>query len=188
MLMPLRAAVLHRPTAQPTSFVGRQAELAELTRLVNDPACRLISLVGPGGIGKTRLAIEVADHVRAIFADGTIFVPLEAVGPADLLATIAETIGCPLAGAGEVLAQLLAYLGHKDLLLVLDNAEHLIDSLAFLSDLLAAAPGVRLLVTSREVLRLREEWRYPLTGLGLPAREPAAGWVVSDAVHLFVER
>src|SRR4051812_12040844 len=178
MPLPLRQAVLRQPTSQPTSFIGRQAELAELAALVDDPACRLISLVGPGGIGKTRLAIEVAGRLRSRFADGAVFVPLEAVGATDVFAAIAEAAGCPLSGQLDPLAQLLAFLGHRSCLLVLDNAEHLLDSLTFLGDLLAAAPGVRLLVTSRVVLNLREEWRYPLAGLALPVREQAEQWYV----------
>src|SRR4051794_5158898 len=105
MPLPLRSALLPRPATQPTSFVGRQSELAELAELVHDPACRLISLVGPGGIGKTRLAIEVAGQLRALFADGAVFVPLEAVGAADLLAAIAEAVGCPLSGPTDPIAQ-----------------------------------------------------------------------------------
>jgi predicted ATPase/DNA-binding CsgD family transcriptional regulator len=188
MPLPLHPAVLRQPTSQPTSFIGRQAELAELAALVDDPACRLVSLVGPGGIGKTRLAIEVAGRLRSRFADGAVFVPLEAVGATDVFAAIAEAAGCPLSGQLDPLAQLLAFLGHRSCLLVLDNAEHLLDSLTFLGDLLAAAPGVRLLVTSRVVLNLREEWRYPLAGLALPVREQAEQWYVSDAACLFVER
>ena len=180
-----------RPLAlppQPTSFVGRRAELAELADLLAKPDCRLLTIVGPGGIGKTRLALEAAAATHDAFDDGVAFVSLQAITSGDELApAFAAAIGCTLAGREDAREQVTRFLRPKRLLLILDNLEHLLAEAPWLGDLLLAAPGLRLVVTSREALNLREEWRYPLTGLALPVEgddDPAP----SEAVLLFVER
>src|SRR3712207_1145039 len=135
---------------QPTTFVGREAEVAALARLLAEPDCRLVTIVGPGGIGKTRLALQVATGAAPAFADGVAFVPLQDVPTTDLLvAAMAVALGHPLSGRHEPRAQLLRYLGDKELLLLLDNFEHLLDAAELLGEVLATAPGVKLLVTSR---------------------------------------
>ncbi|MBK8901191.1 MAG: tetratricopeptide repeat protein [Anaerolineaceae bacterium] len=172
-----------------TQFIGRQRECQEAARLLANPACRLLTMVGPGGMGKTRLAIELAQQVQANFGDGVVFVPLQAVSSAELLiATIAEALDVPLAGQGEPLAQLGSYLAEKSLLLVLDNFEQLVVGAAVLSQLLPQAPQVKCLVTSRERLNLGGEWTYPLSGLHVPTSHDMADWQSYDAVALFVER
>jgi predicted ATPase/DNA-binding CsgD family transcriptional regulator len=180
--------------------VGREADLAELAGLLATPACRLLTLVGPGGVGKTRLALRAAAEARAggAFADGVHVVALQPLASADLLAgAVADAAGLAPAGARDPTEHLLAGLRGRAALLVLDNFEHLLEGAALLPRLLAAAPGVRLLVTSREALALQEEWRYPVQGLPYPAGAGAAdpegpegpeGPEAYAAVRLFAER
>ncbi len=172
---------------QPTPFMGREAEVADLVAMLTGADCRLLTLVGPGGIGKTRLAIEVVSRALPNFPDGARFVDLQSVlSPGGVVLAIADALGYPLTGHGEPRAQILTYLCGKELLLLLDNFEHLLDGADLLSDILAAAPGVRLLVTSREALNLREEFRHQVQGLETPAG--IAATERCDAVRLFVER
>src|SRR5215213_3512418 len=162
---PAAARRPHRPDlpAHQTGFVGRAIELAELTELLATPDCRLLTIIGPGGIGKTRLALEVAAAIRGTFADGVAFAPLQPVTDAEAVApTLAAALGLVLAGREGPRDQVARYLRPLRLLLVLDNVEHLLGEAPWLSELLAAAPGLCLLVTSRAALNLREEWRYPL--------------------------
>lgn len=183
------STILSNLPAHLTQFIGRQRECQEATRLLTDPACRLLTLVGPGGMGKTRLAIELAHAVQFEFADGVVFVPLQAVSSAELLvATIADALGVSLSGQGEPLAQVGSYLAEKTLLLVLDNFEQLLEGAAVLTQLLAGAPQVKCLVTSRERLNLGGEWVYSLTGLLTPTSRQMTAWQDCDAVALFAER
>lgn len=176
---------------QPTSFLGRQAELADIARRLADPECRLLTLLGPGGVGKTRLAIEAARQQEGKVPDGVAFVELASLSRvADVPPAIVAVMGLTPGGQAEPWAHLCHLLQHRQMVLVLDNLEHLLESAPRLSELLAAAPGVTLVVTSREALRLQEEWRYPLAGLPLPrsgqAPNPEAGG--TDALSLFEER
>ena len=174
---------------QPTPFIGRESELRELAGLLADPACRLLSLVGPGGVGKTRLAIELAQRQRAAFADGCCFVELHAVDTATLLiSSIAESLQRPLIGSESLRDQLLAALVPRQLLLILDNFDDLLEGTDLLSAICTAAPGVTLLVTSREALNVQEEWRYPLTGLDIPVARHPQHIASCSSVQLFVER
>ena len=134
------------PSANP--FIGREAELHEIRALLTDSSCRLLTLVGTGGIGKTTLAIHLAADLRAVFPSGVAFVPLQAVHTPDFIApAIADAIGLTLAGTGEPLAQVCQYLTDKAHLLVLDNLEHLLAGLDMLTTLLHLAPASKLLVT-----------------------------------------
>jgi predicted ATPase/DNA-binding CsgD family transcriptional regulator len=179
----------HNLPPQPTSFVGRSKELAELQALLRQPDCRLLTLAGLGGSGKTRLAVEAAAQSQAVFSDGVAFVPLQGVDShRHIPAAIAETFSLPLHGQSEAWAQIAAALHARDQLLILDNFEHLIDGAGRLVALLAAAPRLRLLVTSREALRLQEEWLFPLEGLDVPATADATDVEAASAVQLFVAR
>jgi predicted ATPase/DNA-binding CsgD family transcriptional regulator len=171
-----------------TPFIGRHQEMTEIGRLLADPDCRLLTLVGPGGIGKSRLALAVADRVKRHFADGAAFVPLQAVTTAEFLVTaIADALTPSWSGQDDPQTQLFNYLHDKTILLLLDNFEQLRPAAGLLTGLLHAAPGVKLLVTSRETLNRQEEWLYPVPGLSVPS--PAmADWASHDAVQLFAGR
>jgi DNA-binding SARP family transcriptional activator len=182
----LPAERAHNLPPPPTPFVGREQELAGIAALLDDPACRLLTLVGAGGIGKTRLALQAATEQLDAFADGVYFVPLAAVPSADLaIAAIGEAIGSPFTGQGSLKAQLLHSLRGKEMLLVLDNFEHLLESAGLLAEILAAATGVSLLVTSRERLGLHGEWLFEVQGLPYPAEGLPAidGWTEADYEH-----
>ena len=155
----------------PTPFVGREAELRDLTESLADPDCRLVTLTGPGGIGKTRLALELAEAHRGVYPDGVVWVALDAIQAASLIVpTIAQGLGLTLYGKEPPEAQLRNYLRERTLLLALDNAEHLPELGALADRLLRGVPGLTLLVTSRERLALREEWLFAVEGLAQPDR------------------
>lgn len=174
--------------SQPNRFIGRVKELHELIDLLADPECHLVTLVGPGGTGKTRLSVEVARRLAEKFDDGVHFVPLDAIASIDFLVpAIADAINFTLRGQAEPRAQLLSYLEDKDALLVLDNFEHVVEGAGLVSEMLAAAPRLKLIVTTREALALSEEWVFPVPGMILPS--PDGGDLEQyDAVRLFVER
>jgi predicted ATPase/DNA-binding SARP family transcriptional activator len=185
-----RAALQHAPR-QLTSFVGRLSELAELERLM--ARARLLTLTGPGGAGKTRLAYELIARREGDFADGVHVVELAPIGdPALVVEETAAAFGMQLRAAREPLEALQAQIGERSVLLVLDNCEHLIGACATLADrLLRACPNLRVLATSRERLRTDGEvaWRVP--PLSLPEAVPgvrAASLEPFEAVRLFCER
>jgi predicted ATPase/class 3 adenylate cyclase len=170
-----------------TSFVGRESELDAINGLLEDPGCRLLTLVGPGGVGKTRLALEAAAGRIERYPHGVHFVPLVSVPSAEFLApAVAEAIQFAVDGAHSGFSaqdQLLDYLSERSTLLVLDNFEHLVDGSRLLAELIERAPGVELLTTSRERLNLQSEWVFDVEGLGLA--ESNGG---SAALRLFSER
>lgn len=172
----------------PTSFIGRQSELAQVRAVLAAPGCRLLTLVGPGGMGKTRLAAEGAAALAAEFSGGAYFVPLAPVNdPSFLPAAAAEALGFVFGPRGEPLAQLLGYLADKELLLVFDNFEHVVAGAAVVTRILDAAPGVKVLVTSRARLGLRNERLLEIGGMGLPAEAAAPDFESYGGVELFVE-
>lgn len=179
------------PTATP--FVGRAQELADLQTQLIDPTYRLLTIIGPGGAGKTRLALEAAQRLipTGHFLSGLRFVPLEsAETPAQIPGLIAAALGFSFHGNKSPAAQLAAALADEELLLILDNLEHLMEgeregeTADLVSQLLAAAPRLTLLVTSRQRLDLREEWLFDVDGLALPGEANAMD---ADAVRLFVQ-
>ncbi|MBN1246413.1 MAG: tetratricopeptide repeat protein [Anaerolineae bacterium] len=168
---PLVSAQEHAPVFDlpATPFLGREAELAEISELLASPHCRLLTVTGPGGIGKTRLALEIAERHRGLFVDGVAFIDLAAVTGRDAMAAvIGDALALP-ADPKHDWRWLCQTLHNREVLLVLDSFEHLVDAGALLSELLHDAPGVILLVVSRERLRLHEEWVYPLGGLPYPS-------------------
>lgn len=179
---------LLRLPAPTTPFVGRATEMALIARDLADPACRCLTLVGPGGMGKTRLALAAATEQLPHFLHGVVFVPLAAVSDSQLLApAIAAALQCPLHGQAEPTQQLLHYLQARELLLLLDNLEQLSAGLALLTEMLTQAPRVKLLATSRERLNLRAEWVIDIGGLPFPVDEATHLLPTYSAVQLFVE-
>ncbi len=180
----------HNLPASAASFVGRAGELAQLADLLARPDGRLLTILGPGGVGKTRLAVEAAARrlEDPLFADGLYFVPLADLPPdAAIAPAVADVLGLKLSSARPAQEQLAAYLRDRRLLLLLDNFEHLLHEAEQLAAWLAAAPGLRLLVTSRERLRLYEEWLVELDGLDSPPAG-ADDWTAYAAPQLFIER
>ncbi|MEP7358553.1 MAG: tetratricopeptide repeat protein, partial [Anaerolineales bacterium] len=145
-------------------------ELAALARLLSEPECRLLTLTGPGGIGKTRLALQAASQQRSCFSHGIAFVAVAAMSSREPIVTaIADTLGCVLYLAEDRSSQLIQYMRDREVLLVLDNYEHLLeepDCVSLVSDLLTGVPGLRIMVTSREPLDLQSEWVFQVEGLG----------------------
>ena len=223
-LHPVTATPPHNLPTQNTPFVGRQQEVAELIERLTDPACRLLTLVGPGGMGKTRVALETAQQILDFgfwildfpadrrsnpkskiqnlkLKDGLFFVPLQPVNaPSGVIPAIADALGFHFYGGASPQEQLINFLREKELLLLLDNFEHLLAAADLVAALLAGAPSVKVLVTSREALKLQEEWFHPLSGLRLPPpaqrhRRPGDGDMGAegatleryDAVQLFVQ-
>ncbi|MFN2211146.1 MAG: AfsR/SARP family transcriptional regulator [Candidatus Promineifilaceae bacterium] len=172
-----------------TSLIGREHDLAELSRLIANPNCRLLLLIGPGGVGKTRLAQEMAASLESSFAHGAAFIPLvSAQEPNDVLSAITDTLGLRLQSGTSEEEQLLKFLEKKELLLVLDNYEQILPQVGFLERLLARAPGVVPLVTSRHRLGLSAEWVYELKGLFVPPLLNEPEKPVYSSVQLFSDR
>ncbi len=188
IVAPTFAAPRNNLPTPATPLIGRESELAEITqRLVNDPDCRLLTLVGPGGIGKSRLALQAAAQLLEYFADGTFFVSFEAITAAAAFApTILQTLSSAIQDQKDPHAQLIDYVHDKQLLLILDNLEHLLEGAALIGEVLAAAPAIKIIVTSRERLHLQWEWLYEVQGLSYP-RESAEAVENYSAVQLFLQ-
>lgn len=153
----------------PTPLLDRQREVAELRSLLHQGAVRLVSLTGPPGVGKTRLALEVVSELASDFADGAWFVPLARLAdPALVLPTIARTLGLREAGSAPIAHVLREWLRTRQALLLLDNCEQVADAAPRVAELLEVCPGLRMLVTSRVPLHLRGEREYPVPPLALP--------------------
>ena len=178
--------------AEVTSFVGRRHEIDEVRRLLY--SARLVTLIGPGGVGKTRLALRAAADLERDFADGVWFVDLAPLEDAELLAdTVAAAVGVRDQSASQVTATLLEFLADKQLILVLDNCEHLVDACAALTDsLLRAAPGLRIVATSRQSLGIAGEQLMVVPPLAIPEPDqpqpPVEELAAYDAVSLFIQR
>ena len=178
----------HHLPPQATPFVGRKRELAEIAALLLDPNLRLLTVFAPGGMGKTRLALEAAHMQVGRFADGVFFVPLAPVSDAgDLATVITENIGFGFYGESSPAQQLLDFLRDRSLLLVLDNCEHLLDGAPFVGDIAKAAPGLRMLTTSRERLNLQDETVYVLRGLDFPDQQNSELSQHYDAAKLLMQ-
>jgi len=186
----------HHLPLPPTPLLGRDTELAALERRFKDPQCRLLTLTGMGGIGKTRLAIEFALRQKDMFFDGVHYVPLASVNSADsIVPAAAEALEISFSGPAELKEQLIKYMSvnmKKSALLVLDNLEHLIvqssETVELVSEFLQRLPQLKILTTSRERLNLQGEWMYELHGLPVPPVEFADKLDDYSAAVLFIQR
>jgi predicted ATPase/DNA-binding NarL/FixJ family response regulator len=202
---PPAGALPHNLPSQLTPLIGREGEIDEVIELLNKPECRLLTLTGQGGIGKTRLAIQVASQIRSKFPDGIFFTALQpAMEPTFLTQAILDAIGMPIYGTDDPRKQLVHFLHERKILLLLDNFEELLQtspenaasSFDLLAEILHQALQVKLLVTSRVVLNLSGEWIYPVQGLAYPQssldnRSPFHTTEILTqfpAIQLFIER
>ncbi|MCI0577372.1 MAG: tetratricopeptide repeat protein [Chloroflexi bacterium] len=178
---PAQTEIHHFPTPL-TPFIGRQRELNEIVTTLANPACRVLTLLGPGGMGKTRLSLQVGHQLAGgtrLYRDGVYFIPLATVTEEDLLVTtIAQRLGLRLEEQTSPRHQLLAYLRDKEMLLVCDNFEQIVSGAPFVAEMVATAPQVQILLTSREPLNIQAEWRQLIRGLDVTGES-------SEAVELF---
>ncbi len=195
-----KQAISQLPSS-PTPFIGRAQEVEEIVRRLKQPTCRLLSLIGPGGIGKTRLSLTVAKQLAAVptstqtetststrptFANGVFFVPLQPVTNTNHIpSAIAEAVNFRFHGQEPAWQQLRNYLQQQQMLLVLDNFEHLLDGTLYVDEIITTCPNIKLLVTSREALNLREEWFHPITGMRYSADMNGNRSPLVDAAQLF---
>jgi predicted ATPase/transcriptional regulator with XRE-family HTH domain len=186
---------------QPTPFFGREAELAALARLLGETSCRLLTITGMGGMGKTRLAIELASQQQGLFPGGAYFVSLAAVNlPEYIVPAIAEGLKLTFSGSLSPREQLLNYLktsASKATLLIIDNLEHLLtytdqrgveDVTALLKEILLRAPNLKIVATSRERVNLQGEWVFELYGMPFPTGDAPSNFENYSATTLFVQR
>jgi len=179
--------VRHNLPPQPTPFIGRKKELKELSELLADPRTRLISVTGPGGTGKTRLALQAGLGGVHNFLNGVFFVPLESLSsPESLPTVIGSALGLSFQGTVPLQNQLIDHLRDREILLILDNFEHILDGANLVAEILAQAPWVKILTTSRQRLSLQEERIFRLSGLECPEGSQEA-WRTYEAVRLFIE-
>lgn len=176
----------------PNAFIGRSHHIQNIHQHLKDQSTQLITLLGPGGIGKTRLALKIGEEARTLYSDGILFVPLDTVEEADLLGFyIAQQLGIKSQSKQDWLAEVITNLRNKNLLLILDNLEQIIDAALQIDQLIKHCPNIQVLVTSRIVLDLSYELEYPLDGLSRPNANLFPGpvdLVKFDAIQLFVQK
>ncbi|MEA3325838.1 MAG: BTAD domain-containing putative transcriptional regulator [Chloroflexota bacterium] len=183
---------MHNLPAQQTSFVGRKAELYQISKLIHKPNCRLVTLVGPGGSGKTRLGIEVAKLILNAFPDGIYFIPCEGcLNAGFLIHAIANVLKFNIDTIATQLdpeIQLIDYLHGRVLLFILDGFDALVPEAERLSKMLERVPGLKLLITSRQPLNLKGEWLFEVKGLPVSAENEQITSDKIEAVQLFMDR
>ena len=168
---PLQAP-LHNLPADTIPFIGRSREIRDLLEQLRDETIRLVTILGPGGMGKTRLSIEVGRGLLAYFRNGVYFVSLAPIiSREQIVTTIADSIGFKFRSDIQAEHQLMAHLEKLEMLLIIDNFEHLVSDAELLSGILKTAPGVKILVTSREKLALAGELVYGISGLSFSIEE-----------------
>jgi predicted ATPase/DNA-binding SARP family transcriptional activator/Tfp pilus assembly protein PilF len=178
----------HNLPPQPTPFIGRERELKDLGKNLANPETRLTTITGPGGVGKTRLALQAAAEQVHAFLHGVFLVPLESLSsPESLPAAIGSSLGLSFMGKTPLKTQLLGYLQDREILLVLDNFEHILEGADLVAEILLKAPLVKILATSRQRLSLQEERLFRLSGLAYPEPSVEKGWQAYAAVQLFIE-
>lgn len=190
-----RSTFKHNLPVPTTPFIGRESELQEAHETLAKPNCRLLTVLAPGGMGKTRFGLEIAHQYLSQFADGVFFVPLASLTSPEFIPTmLAEQVGFSAAAGSspgtsrEIKEQLLNYLTNKQMLLVLDNFEHLLAGAALVQEILTHAHQVRVLVTSRERLNLSSEWLLRISGLDAPPAGAEAHTIAqATAVRLFAQ-
>jgi predicted ATPase/DNA-binding CsgD family transcriptional regulator len=175
---------------QPTPFIGRKPEITQIINILRDEQCRLLTLVGPGGIGKTRLSIESISQLTANdFEHGVFYIPLASLASADnIVSTVISVLGILIGDDGTPLEELARFLSGRNLLLVMDNFEHVLSGADLVSDILNSAPNVKILATSREALNLRLERVWQVYGMRFPNSEEPTKIEQYSALKLFADR
>ena len=176
----------HNIPSDLTEFIGRLPEVQEISRLLEEK--RLITLAGPGGVGKTRLALRIASEKIGSFEDGVYCTPLSSISSKEYITSaIAESIGFSFFGNQDPKAQLINYIREKEMLLVLDNFEHLTDGAELVADILRECSDIRILATTRERLNLHGEWVFELQGMRFPQENDQEAIENFSAVKLFMQ-
>jgi predicted ATPase len=187
----LERPIYSKLPSRATAFVGRDLELTELATLLSEQDCQLLTLMGPPGVGKTRLALQLAREQAklGLFKDGVYYVALEALSAETLFPSMLATLELDAKSSEEPLEKIIRHIGEKNILLVFDNFEHLIESAPFVAELIMACPNLKLLITSRERLNLENEQIFSVGGLPFPAHDVSLEEGQNfDAVSLFVQR
>lgn len=173
----------------PTPFIGREPEIDIVLQQILDPTCRLLTLTGPGGVGKTRLAVEVARRLEATYTGEVYFLPMAGIElPDSIVPELANSLGLSFSGPVSPKLQVIQALRRKSVLLIFDNMEHLVKGSAVLGEFLQEAPGVRILVTSREPIYLQWEWIFEVQGLPVPEAARPEMFESNSAPALFLQR
>jgi predicted ATPase/DNA-binding CsgD family transcriptional regulator/tetratricopeptide (TPR) repeat protein len=185
---PRTTGAKHNLPEAATPFIGREDEIEQVNSLLLDENNRFVTILAPGGMGKTRLSLEVARRQLGHHHDGVYFVPLAALSPGnDVVTTVAEQIAFVLPGESRSLQQLLNYLKERSMLVVLDNFEHLLDAASVVTDIITNTPRTKILVTTRERLNAHGEQVYNLRGMVYPTWETSEDALEYDAVKLFMQ-